>query len=455
MHAFAGQVLRDLARWASDSPGLAAGLHGLAARLGIDLPLKHDPAFELLYPPVSEDADHGAIAALAAEWAKGSPEAVADLLAFYQAEASRIGHQWTPAGPELCRLVAGSVEAPERWLHAFQGRKLKPDFSAPFLSEIVSSKRPGWQQELEDCLASADLRWEATSLLLRLTEPPESLLAQVLEKQLIAPTLAETLSLRKEVPIRNLRALLQHPDWEVALAAAVGEWYGAPHTPVRTEVLPEWRAAVIRAGGVGGGSRNRYWLGRILASDAALAFDWLEARLSEPCPSNESYSWVEASPDAPADLALKALSRNQRLSLLDQLGSREASDRPAIVQYLLPRLVERDKALYCELLKKEELKEFFDTPLSGPPDKTWEELAVMALGAGLDAERVAAASLWSTGIISPGGDELRLWQNGFARLASYSRPDLQRVGQHGQVLLQGRIDFLENRRKQVDLHELE
>src|SRR5262249_45425179 len=50
MHAFAAQILRDLAPLARQSPGLRAGLKDLARRLEVSLPLDTDPTFEILFP---------------------------------------------------------------------------------------------------------------------------------------------------------------------------------------------------------------------------------------------------------------------------------------------------------------------------------------------------------------------------------------------------------------------
>src|SRR6185295_16578550 len=88
------------------------------------------------------------------------------------------------------------------------------------------------------------------------------------------------------VPLLTLSHLLRHPQWETALAAAVGEWCAEPQGEVREKILPEWRSAILRSRTEEYSDREhamglQYWLGGILSGDSDLALEWLRNRLRD------------------------------------------------------------------------------------------------------------------------------------------------------------------------------
>jgi hypothetical protein len=456
MRDFAVQVLRDLCPLAEGKPGISAGLRGLAARIALDLPVPADPVFDLLY--AEEDAEpeakqapqasrSEALEKVAETWAKASPSAVAAQLAFYGQQAEIIGQQWDPKVVELCRMLAVEVEDPEAWLDAFIDLDLRGRLAPAFLEEIVKRAGSGWETRLARCLELRSLKWTATSLILKHPAPPGSLVQRALAAADRLPTLVETLCLRREVPIPTLRLLLQLPTWEAAASAAVGEWASDPKGTVRHEVGAEWRSAILRArtkdyaASAAGGIQ--YWLGVILAQDAALAFEWLRARLGEP--DLPSY-FMEGSPFA---LALGALRHDQRVKLL------EALEAAPILESLLPLLIGRDGGLYELLLSAERLKDYHLEPLKGQPDESWANLAQQALNAGHDPAELAAISFaGGSGFVGSGLEHWTRWEKAFAALEETDGKDLVEVAHRGRAMARDLVDEALQRKREFEIHGL-
>jgi hypothetical protein len=457
MRDFAALVLRDLCPLAEGKPGISAGLRGLAARIALDLPVPADPVFDLLY--AEGDAEPGAKQApvasrreelekVAETWAQAPPSTVAAKLAFYEQQAEMIGQQWDPKVVELCRMLAPEVEDPEAWLDAFLEVDRRGRLAPAFLEEIVRHAGSGWETRLEKCLELRSLEWPATSLILQHPAPPRSLLQRALSAADGLPTLVDTLCLRREVPLPTLRLLLQLPTSAAAASAAIGEWASDPKGTVREEVGPEWRSAILRAktkdyDTASGAERIQYWLGVILAQDAGLAFDWLQARLGDP--DLPGY-FME---DSPFALALGALCYEQRVKLL------EALEAAPILESLLPLLIGRHGELYERLLSTERLKGYHLAPLKGQPDESWAMLAERALKAGHDPADIAAISFaGGGGFVGSGLEHWTHWERAFAALEDSDTKDLREVARRGKAMAREFLDQARLRQRHVEIHGL-
>jgi hypothetical protein len=250
MQGFATKILNDLAPMARASPGLTAGIRDWARRLGIEVSLTPDTVFDCLYPTeVGVRRDHTAIAALGAEWAGREPGEVADQLLFYDREAAKIGRRWQRNGAEVCEEIAGRVENPETWSAVFFERGLDANLVSPFWVAAAGARRAGWEDQIERAFESGRQGhvWAAIELVLEQPEPSPRLLSLALSHASSALHIVLGLSLESSVPLPVMRELLQSPDWQVALAAAAGEWAGEPKGTVREEIQELWRAAMLRA----------------------------------------------------------------------------------------------------------------------------------------------------------------------------------------------------------------
>jgi hypothetical protein len=456
MHSFAAQVLNDLMPLADGSPGLTAGLKRLAKPIGIELPLKSDPVFELLYPEDYEDAqdmrrrevqENAAVIDLAKRWAsERRPEEVALELAQYQREAQRIRHRnWPPRPQSLCRQLAEEVDQPALWLTAFLGQELRSDLVQPFLERTTRSRPLGWDKALQGYLHHESQAWSALQLVLKLQEPPVQLLEAALAKIAAFPQLAEDLCLRKEIPLPTLEALLAHQDPHVALAAAIGEWNAEPQRQVTMEIRDTWRHAILRSAQVNdqlvttGSGGFGQWLGDILSTDGNLAFEWLNLFLDRDSGSTEIRG--------PVAKAVDALCEAHRLAIIESMG-------PGPLAYrLLPRLVCRKVAVYTGLLAFERLKDFHLRPLEGLPDEEWAGLARLALDAGFDPYEIARASLVGIHSYTGYGREYWVeWDRAFAELEVHSDEELRKIGHYGRQQAKENLRQAAAERRQHELH---
>jgi hypothetical protein len=440
MRAFAAKVLGDLVPLAENSPGLVAGLKDLAERIDFDLPLKQDPVFETLYPPEAESVEdfrrqeaiqQDGINNLVVRWSRESPAKTARQILRYEEEAKRINRNWPRGTPALCRGLAALVEAPEEWLDALVQLEAPPDLVEPFLRRTLERHRDRSEPILEQCLKSEHYVWLAAEIVLQSEDTPTNLLEAVVEKVTRFPQLVETLCLRKQIPLPNLRKLLEHQAWEVALAAAVGEWLSDPKGEVRAEIASAWRGAILRAR-PGEHSGARFWLGKIFAENSNLAFDWLRARLAE----KDRRQLLFLSDQGPIAKATSVLSKDQRIVVLGDL------DESWVPRPLISLLINKDPEVYKRLLESKALSRLHLEPLAGIPDGSWADLAMVALEAGNDAQSIAEAAFSIPGItVSWGPESSRLsqWEEAFSRLEGDPRNEIREITHHGRQRAQALI----------------
>jgi hypothetical protein len=453
MHAFAAQILEDLAPLAQGSPGLAAGLRDLAKRIDFELPLGENPDFEKLYPSERfkgsqdwqawEERQRAAVRGLAESWSEEFPAEIARKVVGYEHEAKRISRNWPRNTPGLCRDLAAMATEPELWLNAFVQEGAPADLLEPFLRAIRDRQRKNTDEILARFLQSDQYVWLAAELILQFTETPPHLLQQVLEKAASFPHLIETLCLRGQVPLENLRVLLDHPSWEVALSAAVGEWLSDPQRTVREEVAESWRNAILQAK-PGEHSGMRYWLGEIFGGSKDLAFDWLRIHLQED--TMDRFFLAE---EGPFSKAVSVLDESQRILLLKDLTGREVP-RP-----LVAMLVNKNSRIYRELLQAKDLSHFHEEPLAGVPDKEWADLAIVALDSGYDTRSIAQVAFHIAGItVSWGPESMRLsqWDEAFARLEEDPRAEIREIARHGRQIAQVGMEKARTEERMEEIH---
>ena len=105
-------------------------------------------------------------------------------------------------------------------------------------------------------------------------DPPLELLSDVLERLEGYGSMVRTRCLMGEVPEGTVAALLRHEGPKASSAAAIGEWHAEPRGKVRDGLLPDWRAAMLRA------SADEP-INEALKADPAFAHDWLRERTRE------------------------------------------------------------------------------------------------------------------------------------------------------------------------------
>ncbi len=450
MHAFASKVIRDLSPMARQSQGLSAELRQLARRVGSDFEIEIDPDFELLYLCEPENLDdwlrrekerRGKVRKLAHTWAvESKPRDLARHLVDFEKESSWLqnSQSWSVT---LCSFLAEYVERPSSWLEAFLDEQTPSRLVLPFLKRITRERQEGWEALVERCIAEADYVRIAVQIALSMIECPEHLLRMALSHVSGWPSLVENLALRRELPIPTLLILLRHPDVEVGLHAATGEWYSEPKRKVKFEVRDAWRLAILRSAEDRGIDMGNYKLRDILTRNGNLACEWLGKRLS---------SGATAFSDRDLKLVMADLDDQQRLVLLDQVSARP------MMSSFLSQLVDRRPEVYRKLLGLDRLREHHLCPLEGAPDAAWAEIAILALGYGYTPAVIAKRLFQQRGaaiVMIWGHDQShwRQWDDAFAILEEHSDPRLREVARFGRKEAQNRIRAVGARQHEFEL----
>jgi hypothetical protein len=452
MHEFATRVVRDLAPLSQGSPGLQGDFARLAIEVDISLELTQDSTFLLLCPSrVSNDeraAQGEQVKALAAEWAQGDPEAIARQIAFYVKEAQKRSYPGFSNIWEFCLTLAEEAHEPEKWFDAFLTQDLPGDLISPFLVRIVGDQREGWDSLLARCLNIDLFKWTAARLVLELENSPLSLFEKVLNEFDDLAALVEQRCQNMGVPISTVGLLLRHAQWEIALAAAVGEWWAEPKAEVRKEILPNWRSAILRSKTEEYPDTERnmgvqYLLGCILSSDSNLALEWLEARLRDP----DLPRYFRE--DSPFAHALRSLGKDQRLAFLQDL------EPFPIVDAMIPLLIQGDVDVYEELLSRKRLSDYHLRPLRGLPQRAWSKLALAALRVGHEPAQIAGAAFGTSHTVVGSGIEYwHKWDLAFVEVGREKPPELQEISQYGREIVQRKLQEAKGMEEYIDRNGL-
>lgn len=454
MHSMAERILVDLQSVAEASPGLGRALIQWAARIDVPLSLEPDPEFLALFPLEDhltaenwEDErkkQYQVARQLAQTWASLSPEELIPRLARYEEEAQCFIGRSSEWGQVALQALAEIVDRPEEWLVSLARRRASPSWTEPFLDRVTREKRPGWAEILEECLESEEYSYLAGNLALRREGVSAEVLLRALE--VISPMAVEVACQRKEIPLGILATLLRAPREEIALAAAVGEWLAEPRGAVRSELLGEWRASILRAGADGGIDRRSrhgsiHWLKEILESDPDLAFAWIAARLED------GQELEVVSQRGVYVSAIKGLSEDQRGELIERVAPGHFASQ------LLPALVEGSPELFDRLLAREALRPYHLAPLSkGLPETGWRRMAAAALEAGYAPEAIAAAAMSGVHSFSGFGAQYwSQWKQRFETLAATAQGRLREVGEHGRTVIDRLIARAEESKREHEL----
>ena len=455
MAEFASTLLTDLVPKVAGDLGLSAELKRIGARIGIDLPLPDDPVFELLRPDEWDDAETAGgetrqdeLQKLADEWVSDRPAEVARQLARYETEVNKAHRHGPRRFHALCTLLSKGVDEPEPWIEAFLVENVPGEWVEPFLRRVVTEERPGWVTLLSGCLERDQVAWFALKLALTAPRVPDEVLHRALAtaRRPRFPMVVESLCHSHEVPVATLRALLEHEEPEVALAAAVGEWCGQPRGEVDASISAEWRSAVLRAKSEEyedhrPHSSVDFWLKGIIGSDGDLALDWWLARIEDderPAYVFEGHLLATA---------IRALDSRRRIRLLDLL------DESWPLHQLIPLIVGRDPEIFRAVLGRPSLREDSLTALEGIPDRGWADLASLAIEAGYSVGEVAGASFSGAYAFSGFGQEYwGRWRKAFAALEEDPRPAIREAARVGREIAEKRIAAADAEEKQSLIH---
>lgn len=440
IRSFAVQMLTDVVEVASSQSGMVHWAMQVASHLNVDISIRRDAEFETLYPQrdfgddwrIAEAQQREAVEELADRWSTGAmPDVLAQIARFEaEAQAAEISYpRWTPA---LCRYLAERVSSPAQWAQAMIAGNFGSDLVEPFLRRACVIDERGWQELVSTCLSQPNLKGIAISLVLTTSSIPRDLLEATFANMDGYSQLVSWVCRRDQVPEPLVARLLRHPNREIAVAAAEGEWHAAPEKTVRLSLRDDWHRVVVEF------AANEYWLSEVFQSDVQIANDWLRARL------RDGSDLDLMGHDRVVHAAVNALNIEARRSLLS-----EVPDDYKMVE-IIGLLVNDHLELYRYLLSIERLQDFHLAPLAGNPEGSWFDKARLALAAGHSSEEVAMAVHGYLTVIAWTGSESSMWQEWVERFELlFSHPDetIRQIGIAGRNRAQSAMERARERER--------
>jgi hypothetical protein len=441
MIQIAGKMLEDIRRFADQNQGVLYWVRSLVDSLDLKFEIELDDDFATVFP--REDAKNWRAASeeqaaevrqLAQTWARQTPSDIVRRIARFEREIAVAGRVRRHLLHYLCSQIASQVSSPVAWASELLAAECQGDLIQPFLASALAAHEPGYEGLLEKSLQSKTLRQSGVGAIVRLDDPPASLLDKTMNVLDGLEGLIDVACLRGEVREPILRRLLTHPNPMIAGAAAFGEWAYQEKKPARASLRAEWRAAIVRFPG------HEHSLGTILEADGDLARDWLAARVTEGFEGWLDYGELLGP-------AFGALDLHARESLLDLVGPGYE------MRKLVFLLVGDDLGLYRKLLQNPTLSSRHLDPLAGERGSRSVPKAKLALNAGYTPADVAHAMYDTIGIEFLCGDTSPHWAEwgaSFEALCSHEDPKIAAVGKVGLAMANARRDdALRSERKEA------
>ena len=382
MKKFAAKILVDLVPLIQKHPGLVQKAIEMAQEVNVELPVRPDPIFEVIYPhddlffKVDYEKIHQSqltkVEMVKNEWTGKDANEVANYLRYLESEAALIGKNWPRYASYLCKIFAESVDSPMYWGFVFIEAGLNYDSIEPFLMKAAAIDEQGWQKLAVNCLENPLYVPAALNVILRHPNPEEDLLSRVEALQPSYSKIIETMCLRNEVPLPTVLHLLRSGNTEFAQSAAYGEWFADPKRNIRPELYDDWRKVIIAD------ESDNYWLRDILKSNQDVAFEWI-VRILNKQPKN-LYRY-----DNLISAVSESLNEEQKHHVLDRI-------EPNNFGALIVQIFTRDSIeLYDHLLSIQNLKQIHLYPLIFETKKRWVEKAILAINHGYAPEDLAEA----------------------------------------------------------------
>ena len=440
----AAEMIRDIAEMAAADAAVVHRLHSLADRMGITLLVALDADYEALFGTgwrtkdwqKEEEQRTRELEVLAEAWGEKGPVWVAQRLVDLQAIAKRSGQGGMDRTPFVCQRIAEHASEPSRWLETTVEAGLPSACVYPFLEMAVASREDVPEAVMHAVLARDGLRPAAATLLLKGRIEDDAFVHEVLGFLPDYLGLIDLCAVREEIPQHVLLLLLTHPSLPVRQAAAIGSWKGEKHGFPHPDLQGAWREAIL------GAEVDDYWLGEILKTDSALAFDWLSRH------QNESDSPLIFHGEF-MSAATTALSDSQRVELLDGL-------QPSWRSEYMSALVGESTDVFTALLTMKHLDDHRLAPLSREPDSTWADFVDIAARRACSDRDLASASFG--GSRSWWGPESKMWlelAGKFEVFKDDERPAVRRTASHCLEDLQGRIDNAVKRERHREVYGLD
>lgn len=439
MSEFAKRILEDVAEATRDRPGVQHLVKDASAATNIDVDLKLDYEFELLFRDWSVDVEEMERIAdqFKDRWAKKPLRDVSERLVRIDLDATQAGIQiLSPILGIACGRLASAHKDPLAIADRLVANGVSSPLVEPFLHESTNRGDPNWPSVATRCIKSEKYRSIAITSVIRHPNPPSALLDSAITLAGGFSMAIEAWCLRGEVSECVLAKLLDAPDKRIATAAAIGHWLSDPRGEITASIEDSWRAAILRNAddssrrSVGDG----YWLGKVLSSDGQLAQEFLTAELGQ-----RDRHWLGSLGEGVLVEAIGGLNTQQRREVIRALPIGRVWPPKDLVKVLIGE----DLALYKELLSSPKLHEYHLAPLSGQPNDGWGPKAKLALDAGCNANEILSATLSSPmSWVGPESGMWVEWREAFETVGKLNNDDPRVVdlARRGKAAMQASAD---------------
>lgn len=405
----------------------------------LNLKISVDPTFDALYADRDyseswQEEQQRRISELRAITDELIRQPMADVLTYLakiRAEAVEFGHRnvtgylWV-----VYQHIAKTCTNPMEWVDSLIARNAPSEFVIPLADRLSVEDVGHYERVLHRLMLLADYQPLAINRVLRLPTPNEDLLSMAL-RLLDDSELAEHIWPRdSEIPLTVMARLLEHSNEKIRAAAAIGEWQRDPDGSVRAELESRWRIALRSV------DSDHYALDDIFEKNPGLAFDWLQSQLL----AGRRDLW---SHDLGVVAAAKNLDKAQRADLLRLFIQKNYNDD------CFDLVIGEHIDLFADWLRHQTDEYLRLRPLDRHVGSRWEQMALLALDAGVSPEKLAehcTSHHW--GGFGPLSEHFAAQIPAYEALANHADPRLQQAGRRGLAFIRDNVhEELERERR--------
>lgn len=427
-YGLAQDMIQSISEFANENQGVLQRLNRLAETVNLDIQLKINEDFEVLFPKsltkdwkTEQEKQMSDVRKLVDSSLLSCPVTLAKKLSLYENDIKAIGRNPHPRyTPYFCEIISTKIEKHNPWVKALIDSECPVDLIVPFLRRAANNEENGWVDLAIECLKNPSLRYAPISICLTLADPPPKLLDSILDFLDDYSSWVETMCLRGEVPKETLSKLLTHPNTAVCTKAAIGMWLAEPIGKIEDELSFEWSKCILKIA-----NDDDFWLCDIFKKDPSIAFDWLKLHILQEPTSYYTFKKI-------CEAAIQVINFEHRKFILDILPEDFS------ISSIASCLVDNNLELYKKLLTSKNLKQIHLAPLEinieDKFDNSWLSKANLALEAGYNENEIARALRgysWSwSGKIS---EMWKKWKQIYTVLCESEDHQIKKIGEIGIV----------------------
>ena len=453
MRMHAARMAKDLAERFSNHSGVLASISQFSRQAELGMEISVPVLFGILYP----QEDHSVLATdgmegleregliwsekarkLAADLEPLGPRPVLDIVLQVSRQAADVNKTWPDMTSEFAAEIACRTADPYPWAEQAIDSGLTAEVVTPLLRAARTRDRDRAQSIVIRALASEQARGAGISVVLSAEDPTDAELQAVSCVAVQFRAVIGNLVLRRQVSTSNIRWLLRHSSPQVAEAAAANLWRDDRHPRISKDLFEDWQSAMLR------GPIENWVVPIVFEAEPWLFAEWLARSLGSDA-NNMIYHR-----EHDLETAFQNLSAQQRVYILEGMQDGSVCLRSSLVA----SIVGDDVGVFRQFLTMDNLASVHEAGFAG---RVSEEKIRAACDAGWEADRIAAAIVWSGGSgASWSGDESAYWEErreSFGRFSRSEDPRIVAVGIAIHACFQRQIDCAVQRERNRDVYD--